>query len=86
MIYEPLEVETHDYRSGTRRWGHDYTWKPRNRGYEGTIIGHGRGLKAGDYILMSHQNGDDTRYQIDSIRYANDPADMFFAELVFRPR
>lgn len=86
MLYEPLEVTTHDYRKHTRKWGHDYTWRPRKGGHEGTMIGWGRGLQGGDYVWLSLNDIDYTRYQINSVRYAADPSDMFFAELIWRPR
>lgn len=76
--------DTHDYRD--RRWGHDYVI---HRIYEGGMRldmgGWGLGLRAGDYILMNNASGE-TRYQIATIKYQDDPPDMWFAKAVFAPR
>jgi hypothetical protein len=76
--------QTHDYRDGTRGWGHDITYKPLP-GDRLDACGWGGGIKPGDFVLLS--NGvNDTRYCVTKIRYAADPGDMWFATLAFAPR
>jgi hypothetical protein len=76
-------VTTHDY---TRlSWGHNYTFKPVRGGLEGQMLGWGKEIRAGDFLLL--QNGDKTtRYRIRDIRYYVDPEDMWEAWVVFAPR
>jgi hypothetical protein len=77
------EARTHDY---TRRgWGHDYTFKPRDGGQRGRVMGWGHGLRDGDYLLL--QNGDgSTRYRIVLVKYLGNPNDMWSADVEFAPR
>jgi len=72
----------HDYRS--RYWGHDYVWTPRKEGQEGTLMGWGKGIEKGDYIIFGEAQG--ARYKVIKICYYRDPSDMFSAELKFFPR
>lgn len=77
-------MTTHDYR--IRGWGHDYVIHAvHNGGLEIDISGWGSGINEGDYLLMAHAKGE-ARYEIESIRYVDDPADMWFAKAVFAPR
>ena len=80
--------DTHDYRKEHRRWGHDYTFDPveGTAGRSATMCGWGRGLKKGDYILMSHSEGGESRYQIDEVNYFSNPPDMWSAKVSFAPR
>lgn len=82
--------KTHDY---TRRyWGHDYTITDvRNRGLEITVMGWGCGISVGDYMLIIGQSTEpgvnpDTRYRVKSIRYSDDPPDMWLMRCEFAPR
>jgi hypothetical protein len=80
---------THDYTQ--RYWGHDYVITDvHNEGQRLSMCGWGRGIKAGDYILLvsMRRPGENpsTRYQVDSIEYYNDPADMWRMEASFAPR
>ncbi len=76
-------MTTHDYTK--RYWGHDYTLEPINQGKKGHMMGWGRGIKKGDFLLL--ENGDDsTRYKVDSINYRSDPPDMWSANVTFAPR
>lgn len=74
---------THDYTA--RYWGHDFTFAPLP-GSRGSMSGWGEGLKAGDYLLLPHNEGGTTRYVIDKIEYYRDPRDMWHATVSFAPR
>lgn len=76
-------MKTHDYT--VRHWGHDYTFDPIDGGMKGTMMGWGRGIVSGDFLLI--QNGaDSTRYKVENIEYKRDPADMWSADVTFAPR
>lgn len=77
--------ETHDYRKPRLTWGHNITYRPIDGGRLLSAQGWGRGLKEGDYILLSNGSAD-TRYAIGEIDYYMDPKDMWKATLVFDPR
>ena len=82
-----MEQETHDFGSPAKRcWGHDYEIsKIHDRGMKISLYGWCRGITVGDFLIL--QNGENsTRYKVESIRYANNPSDMWFAEVVFAPR
>jgi hypothetical protein len=81
---------SHNYGPGFRGWGHDYAITE--------VIDGGRQLRAcgwgplggsriaeGDFILLQ-AGTTDTRYQVVSVEYVTDPADMWFAVLKFAPR
>jgi len=77
---------THDYTNAHRGFGHDITYRPLDeKGIRLGATGWGAGLKAGNFVLLSNGNGE-TRYQVESISYFADPADMWKAVLVFAPR
>lgn len=77
--------QTHDFT--VSRWGRAVgTWDTDDGGVTARITGWGRGVKQGDYILLSHNNGDPTRYRVERIEYYNDPPDMWRAEVRFAPR
>lgn len=76
--------KTHDYTNGT--WGHDCNiLNVLDGGQRLRASGWGRGISAGDYILLKNGEGS-TRYQVSSIGYRLDPGDMWFADLHFAPR
>jgi hypothetical protein len=55
-------MATHDY---TRRsWGHDYTFTPADGGMRGRAVGWGKGIAAGDFMLLVNGPGS-TRYQVE---------------------
>jgi hypothetical protein len=86
------DSQTHDYTS--RGWGHDYTFDPVDGGLRGRMSGWGSGIKAGDFLLLgsvrilakNRAEVKTTRYQVQKIRYASDPPDMWFADVLFAPR
>jgi hypothetical protein len=83
-------AQTHDYTIS--RWGHDLVIMTTHEG--GARIdasGWGEGISKGDYIVFLRSEagwatGETTRYLVDKIEYKRDPADMWFAKLVFAPR
>lgn len=86
------EPPTHDFSGPNRRWGHDYTVSSITP--DGVrISGWGRGLQAGDYLIL---DGDylipdegaapTTRYRIEHIDYCMNPPDMWHAQAFFAPR
>lgn len=76
--------DTHDYT--VRVPGHDFTFRPRDGGLKGHMMGWGYGLKRGHYLVLPHDEAGTTRYRIESISYYSDPPDMWSAEVVFAPR
>jgi len=82
-------MATHDYSGKNRCWGHDYTFDPIDFGRKAKMSGWGRGINPGDFLIIDNHdigNGETTRYQIEEIRYCDDPPDMWFAYGVFSPR
>lgn len=78
--------DTHDYTNARRGFGHDITYHPLDeKGIRLKATGWGHGLKVGHFILLSNRAGS-TRYQVESINYFTDPADMWGVVLVFAPR
>jgi hypothetical protein len=76
---------THDYSGPRRGFGHDYSFTPADGGRFGHATGWGRGIQAGDFLLL--QNGDrSSRYRVVEIGYYSDPPDMWRAQLAFAPR
>lgn len=82
--------QTHDYTD--RYWGHDYViTKVIEDGWHLKMMGWGRGINPGDYILIKSQSSDplanpDTRYRVTWIEYFNDPKDMWKMDCWFAPR
>jgi len=76
--------KTYDFRSSQLRWGwnilnfkiSDYT----SGSERAEIDGIGSGLDVGCFVLVSHTN-QDAAWKIDSIKYKNNPKDMFCAKL-----
>lgn len=77
------EPTTHDYTK--RGWGHDFTFSPIKGGLEGDMMGWGSGIRVGDYLIIPNGTST-TRYQVTTIRYFSDPADMWSARVRFAPR
>ncbi|GJE47364.1 hypothetical protein GOFOIKOB_0386 [Methylobacterium tardum] len=78
------EPETHDY--SRPRWGHACnTLRVIEEGQHLRVSGFGHGVSAGDYLILPN-DGETTRYRVDTIRYQDDPRDMWFADLTFAPR
>ena len=79
---------THDYTKAKRRWGHDIHWSTLdNKGQRISAGGWGRGIKQGDYLLITNPgNFEETRYQVETIEYYADPADQWHGVLSFAPR
>jgi hypothetical protein len=79
------EPQTHDYGPGRRFWGHDYSFKMTGPS-SGRVTGWGHGLRKRDFILLADQHGGRARYLIENIEYADNPNDMWFADVIFSPR
>lgn len=81
------EVVTHDYRRGARRYGWDIAFMLLDpTGKRLSATGFGKGIRAGDFVLLSN-GATDTRYRVeDNAGYFPDPADMWHAHLTFSPR
>lgn len=76
---------THDYRNGTRGWGHDLGYRPLP---DNRLDAYGWGeLREGDYLLLTNPAGGETRYRAVEVRCpAHGPRDQWFATLDFAPR
>lgn len=85
-----MSESTHDYTK--RGWGHDYAITDvRANGQQISMTGWGRGIRQGDYLLIESQSTEpganpDTRYRVKSIRYCDDPSDMWSMEATFASR
>jgi hypothetical protein len=78
--------ETHDYSGEHRCWGHDYNVvRVVDGGMWLVLMGHGRGIKEKDYLILD--NGQETtRYYVADIEYFLDPPDMWKIHAKFTPR
>lgn len=66
----------HDY---TRRYfGHDFTVSPHADPVTADITGWGHGLRKQDFLLIPRPGGGRCIYEIETLRYTLDPADMWF--------
>jgi hypothetical protein len=75
----------HDYME--REWSRDYAIDTvKDGGHQLNAHGWGRGIREGDYLLLANGPEAGTRYRVKTIRYTQDPPDMWFAELRFAPR
>ncbi len=79
---------THDYTNNKRRWGQAIHYRPVDSiGERLSAGGWGRGIKQGDFILLTNPAGlAETRYQVESIDYYSNPGDQWHGVLVFAPR
>lgn len=84
IMTDTVRNTIHDYTN--QSWGHAISvWNSNDNGIHVTALGHGRGLKKKDYIILANGNST-TRYQIKSIEYYFNPPDMWKAQLKFAPR
>lgn len=60
--------------------GRDYVFEPVENLTKGYMTGQGKGIKAGDYIMLSH-DADADLYQVEEIDYYSEPSDMWIALL-----
>ena len=75
---------THDLSA--KQWGRNYNiMEVHDKGMKVDLVGWASGIKNGDYLLLKQGDGT-TRYLVDSIRYFDDPTDMWFASTSFAPR
>lgn len=85
MTGRVMQPQTHDYRRGSRCWGHDISYSVLP-GDKLKASGWGRGIVEGDYILLTDDSGGETRYRFLGVRYEWDPPDQWFGTLAFAPR
>lgn len=75
---------THDYSKP--RWGRAVeVLSIEDGGQWLRVAGFGRAVGVEDFLILPNRDGT-TRYQVAAIEYKNNPPDMWFADLVFRPR
>ena len=83
-------AKTHDYRQERWGWSCSFTSrKPEQRFLEKPqwiyyAVGHGRGIRPGDFVLTQDRDGV-RRYRFIEISYYWDPRDMWQGKLVFDP-
>jgi MioC protein len=70
--------KTHDYRRFV--WGEDYIFEPSDSGSGGYITGQGKGIKRGDYLILS-KGTDLYHYQVEQIDYYSNSPDIWIAFL-----
>jgi|15BtaG_2_1085339.scaffolds.fasta_scaffold68567_3 hypothetical protein len=74
----------HDFSANS--WGNSYSVsKVRDGGMSISLYGWRYGIEEGDFLILPNKM-ETTRYRVASIRYENDPRDMWFAEAEFAPR
>lgn len=75
---------THDYtRLG---WGHNITVTTISEdGKKCNVVGHGLGVKQGDYLILANGPTATTRYRITKLKQLR-PADCWRAKIEFAPR
>jgi hypothetical protein len=85
---EEAELNCHNYTKQYRAWGHDYSLvkKLDELGHKWEVLGFGEGVEKGHRILLDNQTPYGTRYKVESIKYMQDPSDMWQAVLRFDPR
>jgi hypothetical protein len=76
-------IRIHDYR--LRCWGHDFIIKPHSDPAIADITGWGHGLHERDLLILPHQDGGACFYGIETLRWANNVDDMWFAACRFVP-
>ena len=78
------EPTTHDYtRLG---WGHNITVTSISEdGLKANVVGHGLGVKQGDYLILANGPAATTRYRIAKFKPLR-PADCWRAKIEFAPR
>lgn len=79
-----MAATTHDYTKCG--WGHDYCiHKIVDGGRQLHMSGWGRGISAGDFIVLTNGSRT-TRYRFETVDYYADPNDMWSATVSFAPR
>jgi MioC protein len=74
--------KTHDY---TQSYGReDYIFEPIEEGKRGYLTGQGKGIKRGDYLILS-DGSHCHRYQVEDIDYYSNSSDMWIALLKKMP-
>ena len=78
------QPQTHDY---TRmRWGHSVSFiSISDDGRSAKVLGHGFGVKEGDFLLLSNGSNATTRYRIAKWEQKR-PSDCWGADIEFAPR
>lgn len=76
--------ETHDYTQ--LYWGHNITFISISEdGKTASVVGHGLGVKVGDYLILANGPRATTRYRIKKLKWKR-PADCWSANIEFAPR
>lgn len=79
------KLRVHDFRKFTQGWGHSIGYTPMEDNRL-DAYGWGRGLRVGDYVVLTNtKTGGQPWYTVESIQYARDPPDQFFAVLQWMP-
>jgi hypothetical protein len=81
MTNNPRRI--HDY--SLRYWGHDFTLQPDADPVTARIAGWGHGLREHDLLLIPRQAGGKCIYEIETLRWASNVDDMWFAGCRFVP-
>ena len=85
-FFNKKSATTHDYTA--RHWGHDYTiTKVYDNGQMLDVMGWDGGveIKKGDFIILCNGTSS-SRYKVASIRYFDEPKDMWSMKAEFVPR
>lgn len=80
-------MTTHNYTRSNLYWGHNLgPWHTEDKGLHVSAMGIGSGIRENDFILVSTEGYDTTRYVVGEIHYRSDPPDLWKAELIYAPR
>lgn len=72
----------HDFTKS--EWGHAVgMWFPSDNGKKVKAVGHGTGILVGHVLLVKGPNGGMSPYYVRTIRYYDDPTDMWEATLEY---
>lgn len=72
----------------SRVWGHNYEVLRCHEGGHKIELAMwtSDGPAIGDFLILHHDDGDTTRYEIEELERCRDPKDMYFATCYFAPR
>jgi MioC protein len=73
-----LDQKSHDYTQLEK--GCDYIFESIDGGRRGYMTGQGKGIKPGEYFILSDES-DHHRYQVKEIDYYSNPSDIWIALL-----
>jgi hypothetical protein len=78
-IPDKRSQKIHDYTKLNQ--GEDYLFETIEEGKQAIITGEGKSVNCGEYLILPDNSGS-SRYQVESIEYYSNPADVWMALLI----